>query len=90
MKPSTEADVSQLVELQAQLQVLKEQLLQSEKLAYLGQLAAGVAHEINNPMGYVSAHLRGYNPLITCERENHLPAESLIPGHTTLCFLLFQ
>ena len=33
------------------------QLLQSEKLASIGQLAAGVAHEINNPIGFVSADL---------------------------------
>jgi signal transduction histidine kinase len=32
-------------------------LLQSEKLASLGQLAAGVAHEINNPIGYVSSNV---------------------------------
>ena len=32
-------------------------LLQSEKLASLGQLAAGVAHEINNPIGYVSSNI---------------------------------
>jgi two-component system NtrC family sensor kinase len=36
---------------------LENQLVQSEKLASLGQLAAGVAHEINNPIGFVSSNL---------------------------------
>lgn len=35
----------------------QEQLLQSEKMASIGQLAAGVAHEINNPIGYVNSNL---------------------------------
>ena len=34
-----------------------KQLLQSEKLASIGQLAAGVAHEINNPIGFVNSNL---------------------------------
>ena len=35
------------------LRSAQDQLLQSERLASIGQLAAGVAHEINNPIGYV-------------------------------------
>ena len=45
------------------LEAAHNQLLQSEKLASIGQLAAGVAHEINNPIGFVSSNLgtlRGY------------------------------
>ncbi|QGZ43304.1 PAS domain S-box-containing protein [Pseudoduganella flava] len=40
-----------------------EQLLQSEKMASIGQLAAGIAHEINNPVGFVNSNmgsLQGY------------------------------
>jgi signal transduction histidine kinase/HAMP domain-containing protein len=33
------------------------QVLQSEKLASIGQLAAGVAHEINNPVGFISNNM---------------------------------
>ena len=37
--------------------MLESQLLQSEKMASIGQLAAGVAHEINNPMGFIYSNL---------------------------------
>ena len=36
---------------------LQRQVLQTEKMASIGQLAAGVAHEINNPMGFIHANL---------------------------------
>lgn len=39
------------------LQEVQQQLVQSEKMASVGQLAAGVAHEINNPIGYINSNL---------------------------------
>ncbi len=50
-------------ELNRKLEDAQNQLLQSEKMASLGQLAAGVAHELNNPIGFVRSNvttLEGY------------------------------
>tara|TARA_B110000503_G_C7140904_1_gene410804 strand:- start:923 stop:2428 length:1506 start_codon:yes stop_codon:yes gene_type:complete len=49
---------TQLKQTVAHLQTTQEQLIQSEKMASLGQLAAGVAHEINNPIGYIRSNLQ--------------------------------
>ena len=40
-----------------QLDSANSQLFQAEKMAAIGQLAAGVAHEINNPIAYVTSNL---------------------------------
>jgi two-component system NtrC family sensor kinase len=40
-----------------EIKQLRRQVLQTEKMASIGQLAAGVAHEINNPMGFIHANL---------------------------------
>jgi PAS domain S-box-containing protein len=40
-----------------ELKATQAQILQREKMASIGQLAAGVAHEINNPMGFITSNL---------------------------------
>lgn len=41
----------------SELKATQAQILQREKMASIGQLAAGVAHEINNPMGFITSNL---------------------------------
>ncbi|MGI9590297.1 MAG: two-component system sensor histidine kinase NtrB, partial [Myxococcota bacterium] len=41
----------------SEIRQLQRQVLQTEKMASIGQLAAGVAHEINNPTGFIHANL---------------------------------
>jgi signal transduction histidine kinase len=47
-----------LEETLARLEATQAQIIQQEKMASIGQLAAGVAHEINNPTGFVSSNLK--------------------------------
>ncbi|TXG99488.1 MAG: response regulator [Rhodocyclaceae bacterium] len=47
----------QVAEGHLRLSEAQEKLVQSEKLASIGQLAAGVAHEINNPIGFVKSNM---------------------------------
>jgi two-component system NtrC family sensor kinase len=63
--------------------LLESQLVQSEKLASLGQLAAGVAHEINNPVGFISSNLStldGYFKQLQQMLEAYQQAETLVPA----------
>jgi two-component system NtrC family sensor kinase len=67
-RESAEAELlrrnNELTELNAKLSFAQEQLVQSEKMASIGQLAAGVAHEINNPIGYIFSNF--------CTLENYI------------------
>ncbi len=64
-------DITGIRQAEQERKLIEAQLRQSDKMASIGQLAAGVAHEINNPTGFVSSNLntlsdyiQKYNALI--------------------------
>lgn len=56
---------SELKELNQKLSQSQGQLLQSEKMASIGVLAAGVAHEINNPVGFIQSNMRSLQKYVS-------------------------
>ncbi|MEA3221565.1 MAG: ATP-binding protein [Thermodesulfobacteriota bacterium] len=63
-KKELESKNKELENAHAELKALHAKILQSEKMAAIGQLAAGIAHEINNPMGFISSNLGTLNKYV--------------------------
>jgi hypothetical protein len=61
----TLSDINERKHSQKALSSLNEQLINAEKLASIGQLSAGIAHEINNPVGYIRSNLDVLNDYVT-------------------------
>ena len=60
------------------LEMAQNQLIQSEKMASVGLLAAGVAHEINNPIAFVTSNLNSL-------RSYHKDIFSVLDAYSKLC-----
>lgn len=68
-----QAEISDHRDTEARLQVVQQELVQANRLAILGQVAAGVAHEINQPVATIRAYAD--NARVFLERKQVNPAE---------------
>ncbi|MEG4571429.1 AAA family ATPase [Microcoleus sp. N3A4] len=64
-------DISDRKQAELALQQSQLQIIQSEKMSALGNLVAGVAHEMNNPLGFIAASLEQTKPSVA-ELTEHL------------------
>jgi signal transduction histidine kinase len=78
-KRDLEARNNELARGKAELERLQAQIVHSEKMASLGQLAAGIAHELNNPVGFIYGNMdllnqtiAGLTQLLNCYDEAEL------------------
>ena len=88
LEASLKHRVDELVQANQRLSDMQLQLLQSEKMASIGQLASGVAHEINNPIGFVKSNLGSLAAYVEAlleivrayEQVEHLHGEAVEPA----------
>jgi two-component system, NtrC family, sensor kinase len=88
-----EKEKSAQQELIKKLEDAQGQLLQSEKMASVGQLAAGVAHEINNPIGFINSNLgslKGQIKDLLSVIAVYELAETALAGHPELLAAIKQ
>ncbi|PAJ75486.1 two-component sensor histidine kinase [Pseudoalteromonas sp. NBT06-2] len=79
---------AKLAQANDELKLSESQLVQSEKMASIGLLAAGVAHEINNPIGYVKSNLNVLNDYIDNlkEYEQAVTEDLILNEHVNLAY----
>jgi signal transduction histidine kinase len=79
---STQRKSQELEQALQDLQQAQLQIVQSEKMSALGNLVAGVAHEMNNPLGFISASLQQAKPAFTDIAEHLKLYEKILPNRS--------
>ena len=69
--------------LDEKLVVARDQLVQAEKLASIGQLVAGLAHEINNPMGFIFSNFEILEKYLASVFSMLAAYQEAEPSHTS-------
>jgi len=75
-----EGTLLQLERTHAELKAVQTQLVQSEKMRALGQMVAGVAHEINNPAAFVTSNLEYLARLVPALHQMYMAYAALKPS----------
>jgi PAS domain S-box-containing protein len=84
-----ESTIHFLVKDISQRKAIENQLLQADKLASIGQLAAGIAHEINNPLSMIL----GYTQLLIRDEQEGTQRHAdlrIIEKHTRTCKIIVE
>lgn len=91
LEQQVEERTRELTQAIAQLQAAQEEIIQSEKLAALGQLVAGIAHEINTPLGAIQASIGNITGTLEQSlKELPLLFRTLSPDRLTDFFTLLE
>jgi len=78
MERQVAKNASELSNAYRELKSSQAQLVQSEKMASLGQMVAGVAHEINTPLGYVKNNVEIVQEFVVQLRQMHTSHQELV------------